>query len=160
MVVFAADSYYGGPSTTVVTVGDDQDVRYAETRIMTELSRFIRDDPFIKQRLVLVDNPCFEVLSALGGIVICISHGTPEGLATGSTVIPWADVAAKISQSPARIHMFAACHSSQVAEFSSSRAVLGFYGPIDVDVAISIIVSRELSLLEGPEAGFRYFWST
>jgi hypothetical protein len=127
---------------------------------MTELSRFIRDDPFIKQRLVLVDNPCFEVLSALGGIVICISHGTPEGLATGSTVIPWADVAAKISQSPARIHMFAACHSSQVAEFSSSRAVLGFYGPIDVDVAISIIVSRELSLLEGPEAGFRYFWST
>ncbi|MDO8123969.1 MAG: hypothetical protein Q6364_06285, partial [Candidatus Hermodarchaeota archaeon] len=159
MVVFSSDSYYSGPPTTVLVFGDDQDIQYAREQIMGEFIQFIKDDPFIRQRLILICNPSLDIISSLGGIVVYVSHGSPDGLVTQTNIIPWAQVAARINQSPAKVHMFTACYSSQASRMTSSQEVLGFAGPVDVDVAMALIVSQELSILQGPEEGMRYFWS-
>jgi len=159
MVVFASDNYYSGLPTTVLVFGDDQDIRYTREQIMGELTQFIKDDPFIRQRLVLICNPSLDVLSSLGGIVIYVSHGSPDGLVTQTNIIPWEQVSGKINHSPAKIHMFAACFSNEVTRMKSSQEILGFSGSVDMDVAIAVILTQELLILEGPKAGMQYFWS-
>jgi hypothetical protein len=120
VTAWTADNANAGPGIVILQLSGDDDTNWAVADLQSRLSKFITDDPFFVDRVVVRRTNDPRVAETLGGqIVVYMSHGGPLGIVTGKHITSWHTMAGIISQSSAVMHLFAACYSRNIIRLGS-----------------------------------------
>ncbi|MFX0054126.1 MAG: hypothetical protein ACFFAX_01650 [Promethearchaeota archaeon] len=125
---WTADSANMGPPVVILQLADDPDTNWAVADLQEKLSRFIVDDPYLVNRIVVrrTDNPHIA-RDLTQSIVIYVSHGGPFGIVTGKRVTSWKSMADIVTESAASMHLFAACDSRNIIRYGHEDAEKKLY---------------------------------
>lgn len=89
-LAYTADGTNAGASIAVLQLSDDGDTQWAVDDLLVRLSTFITDDPFLPDRLRLVQSDSADIVRSLDSdIVVYVTHGGPLGIVTGRTLTSW-----------------------------------------------------------------------
>ncbi len=117
---WTADVANAGPSVVVLQLSGDPDTQWATDDLLTRLRMFISDDPFFANRLNLIRTSDPRAAMSLDAdIVIYVSHGGPLGIVTGKHLTFWEDMAEIVTESRAKMHLFAACASRNLVQYGN-----------------------------------------
>ncbi|NHJ12429.1 MAG: hypothetical protein EAX95_02080 [Candidatus Thorarchaeota archaeon] len=117
---WTADSANQGPSVVILQLSDDADTDWAVADLIDRLSIFVDDDPYIADRLVVrkTSDPTVAV-NLYQSVVVYMSHGGPFGIVTGNRLTSWKTMADIVTESSAKMHLFAACDSRNIINYGS-----------------------------------------
>jgi len=115
MTAWTANDANSGPGVIILQLSDDEDTDWAVADLQRRLSEFINDDPFFVDRVtVRKTNDPYVAKTLDGQIVVYMSHGGPRGIVTGNRITSWYTMARIITESKAKMHLFAACYSRNI----------------------------------------------
>ena len=114
-VAWTADTAHSGPGVTIIQLSQDADTNWAVMDLKDRLSKFITDDPFFPDRVMVEKTSDPHVAETINDkIIIYVSHGGPLGIVTGRRLTSWSRMARIVEDSHAALHLFAACSSKNI----------------------------------------------
>ncbi|MGY5873510.1 MAG: DUF2341 domain-containing protein [Candidatus Thorarchaeota archaeon] len=158
---WTADIANSGPGLTIVQLSQDRDSEWATNDLVDRLSGFIRDDPFIPNRITVIKTSDPHVVESItDSIVIYVSHGGPLGIVTGKRLTTWTTMAEIVDSSFPSLHLFAACSSKNIIKHGSSDSDKQLYtvpGARPAEVTnVEIVTTVMLAFGFDPEEVDRY----
>jgi hypothetical protein len=151
---WTADAANAGPSVVILQLSNDEDTDWAVEDLVKRLSKFIHDDTFLPDRLVVRrTNDPHEAESIKNKIIIYVSHGGPLGIVTGERLTSWSRMARIVENSPTSIHLFAACYSKNIVRHGNRDSGKSLYTVIgarpaevtNVEITTTVMLAFGLS---------------
>ncbi|MHA1907584.1 MAG: hypothetical protein ACW98Y_09850 [Candidatus Thorarchaeota archaeon] len=147
---WSAEAANAGPTIAIVKLMRDNNVDWATEDIITRLNSFVSDDAWFKDRITVyeTDDPSI-VLDLNSDIVIYVSHGGPQHIVTGDHLTSWKEMASIVEASPAILHQFAVCYSSEIIQYGNEDSAQYVYAVsgqrpaqvIDIDVVSNVMLA-------------------